>query len=72
MHCTNFHIISSVPQAVLRLVEPKGNREEKMLSYDVGVALGLPVHDLDELAEEEAAIWRRTLVEVCQDALAQR
>ncbi len=59
-------------QAVLKLVEPRGNREEKMLNYDVGVALGLAVHDFDELAEPEAHEWRRELVEVCQDAVAQR
>ena len=36
-------------QPLLKLVEPKGNKEEKMLNYDIGVALGLPVHEFDEM-----------------------
>ncbi len=53
-------------------MEPRGNREEKMLNYDLGLALGLPVHEFDEMADPEAHEWRRRLVEVCQDAIAQR
>ncbi len=57
---------------VLKLVEPKGNREEKMLNSEVAVALGLAVHEFDELEAPEAHHWRRRLVEVCQEALERR
>ena len=57
---------------MLRLVEPKGNKEEKMLNSDIGIALGVHLHEFDDMKDEEVAEWRRHLLEVCQDSVAQR
>jgi hypothetical protein len=35
------------------VVEPAGNKEEKMLNYEIGLALGLPVHELDEMMKTQ-------------------
>jgi len=51
---------------VLKLVEPRGNKEEKMLTYDIGVALGVPIHEFDDLRDPEAHEWRRQLVSVSE------
>lgn len=51
-------------QPVLKLVEPKGNIEEKMLSYDISIATGLPLHEFDEMKDLEVSEFRRHLLEV--------
>lgn len=53
-------------QPILKLVEPKGNKEEKMLNYDIGIALGLPVHEFDEMKDPEVIEFRRNVIEVVQ------
>ena len=59
-------------QPVLKLVEPKGNKEEKMLNYDIGIAIGIHVHDLDEMKDQEIADYRRRSFEICQKANSSR
>lgn len=40
-------------QPILKVIEPKGNKEEKMLNYEIGVAIGMPVHEFDEMKDAE-------------------
>ena len=40
----------------LQVVEPAGNKEEKMLNYEIGIALGLPVHELDEMMKSNPEV----------------
>ena len=56
-------------QAVLKLVEPVGNIEEKMLNYDIGIAIGLPVHEFDEIKDPEVFQFRKHLLEVRQSLI---
>lgn len=53
-------------QPILKLVEPKGNIEEKKLNFDIGSAIGVPVHEFDDVKDGEILEFRRFLIEVCQ------
>ncbi len=59
-------------QAVLKLVEPKGNKEEKVLNSEIGAVLGVGVHEFDDVTDEETHEARRNLLEVAQKALEER
>ena len=61
-------------QPILKVVEPAGNKEEKMLNYDIGIALGLPVHELDEmtLRDHEVLEFRKNIMNVCKAAVDER
>ena len=59
-------------QAILKLVEPKGNKEEKMLNYDIGIALGVPLHEFDEMKDHEVSEFRRHVLDICQTAVEAR
>lgn len=59
-------------QPILKLVEPKGNKEEKMLNASIGIALGLPIHEFDESKDLEVMEFRRHILEVCAEAVATR
>ncbi|XP_059092638.1 phosphatidylinositol 4,5-bisphosphate 3-kinase catalytic subunit alpha isoform-like [Tigriopus californicus] len=59
-------------QLLLKLVEPKGNKEEKMLNSDISIALGAPLHEFDELKHPETFEFRRHLVDICQQAVSKR
>ena len=37
-------------------MEPACNKEEKKLNYDIGIALGLPVHELDEVLARDPEV----------------
>lgn len=59
-------------QLLLKLVEPKGNKEEKLLNSDISIALGAPLHEFDELKHPETFEFRRHLVDICQKAVSKR
>ena len=61
-------------QPILKVVEPAGNKEEKMLNYDIGIALGLPVHELDEMMTKDAEVleFRKNIMNVCKAAVEER
>ena len=56
------------------MVEPAGNKEEKMLNYEIGIALGLPVHELDEMTNKDAEVleFRRNILNVTKAAVEER
>ena len=61
-------------QLVLKVVEPAGNKEEKMLNYEIGIALGLPVHELDEMMNKDLEVqeFRRNILTVTKAAVEER
>lgn len=61
-------------QPILKVVEPAGNKEEKMLNYDIGVALGLPVHELDDEMNKNSEVmeFRKNVLNVCKAAIEER
>ena len=56
------------------MVEPAGNKEEKMLNYEIGIALGLPVHELDEMMKSNPEVleFRKNIMMVCKGAVEER
>ena len=57
-----------------QVVEPEGNKEEKMLNYEIGIALGLPVHELDEMMNKDLEVqeFRRNILNVTRTAVEER
>ena len=56
------------------MVEPAGNKEEKVLNYEIGIALGLPVHKLDEMMKSNPEVleFRKNIMMVCKGAVEER
>lgn len=57
---------------ILKVVEPKGNKEEKMLNSEIGLAIGMPVHEFDEMKDQEVIEFRRDILNVCKEAVEMR
>lgn len=57
---------------VLKVVEPKGNREEKILNYDIGMAIGMSVNEFDAIRDLEAITFRREMLDVCREVVTAR
>ena len=45
-----------------------------MLNYEIGIALGLPVHELDEMTNKDAEVleFRRNILNVTKAAVEER
>ena len=43
-----------------------------MLNYDIGITIGLHIHEFDEMKEPEVAEFRRHILEICQESVAKR
>ncbi|XP_045163414.2 phosphatidylinositol 4,5-bisphosphate 3-kinase catalytic subunit alpha isoform-like [Mercenaria mercenaria] len=59
-------------QPILKVVEPKGNREEKMQNYTIGMTVGIPVNEFNEMKELEVMTFRRNILKVCKEAVEDR
>uniref|UniRef100_T1J0V3 Phosphatidylinositol-4,5-bisphosphate 3-kinase n=1 Tax=Strigamia maritima TaxID=126957 RepID=T1J0V3_STRMM len=59
-------------QPILKVIEPIGNKEEKMLNYEIGLAVGTPVHEFEEMKDLEVQDFRRNILNVCREALEKR
>lgn len=57
---------------VLKVVEPIGNREEKIINYEIGMTIGIPTSDFDDMKDLEVMTFRRTALDMCRNALEQR
>ena len=57
-----------------QVVEPEGNKEEKMLNYEIGIALGFPIHELDEMMKKDNEVleFRRNILNVTKAAVEER
>ena len=59
-------------QPILKLIEPEGNKEEKILSSEISLAIGKPLHELDSIKNAEVIEFRRTIQNVCRDIVDKR
>uniref|UniRef100_A0A8C9U931 Phosphatidylinositol-4,5-bisphosphate 3-kinase catalytic subunit alpha n=1 Tax=Scleropages formosus TaxID=113540 RepID=A0A8C9U931_SCLFO len=56
-------------QPFLKVIEPVGNREEKILNREIGFAIGMPVCEFDLVKDPEVQDFRRNILNVCKDAV---
>ncbi|CAL1536446.1 unnamed protein product [Lymnaea stagnalis] len=59
-------------QPILKVMEPKGNRQEKMLNYEIGMLTGIPVNEFNENKDLEVITFRRNILKVCKDVVDNR
>ncbi|XP_015226853.1 PREDICTED: phosphatidylinositol 4,5-bisphosphate 3-kinase catalytic subunit alpha isoform [Cyprinodon variegatus] len=56
-------------QAFLKVIEPVGNREEKILNREIGFAIGMPICEFDLVKDSEVQDFRRNILNVCKEAV---
>ncbi|XP_076472757.1 phosphatidylinositol 4,5-bisphosphate 3-kinase catalytic subunit alpha isoform-like [Babylonia areolata] len=59
-------------QPILKIMEPLGNREEKMLNYEIGMLIGMPVNEFNENKDLEVMTFRRNVLKSCKDIVDMR
>ncbi|CAG2164937.1 unnamed protein product [Oppiella nova] len=59
-------------EPILKLIEPEGNKEEKILSSEISLAIGKPIHELDSIKEPEVVEFRRNIQTVCRQIVDKR
>ena len=59
-------------QPIMKLIEPKGNREEMILNQNITQAIGLPVSDFDRIKNLEVEEFRRNISGLCKNWVMQR
>ncbi|KAM7366663.1 hypothetical protein PAMP_016079 [Pampus punctatissimus] len=57
---------------ILKVIEPLGNREEKILNREIGFAIGMPVCEFEMLKDAEVQDFRRSILSVCREAMEER
>ncbi|MEJ1277422.1 phosphatidylinositol-45-bisphosphate 3-kinase catalytic subunit alpha [Cricetulus griseus] len=56
-------------QPFLKVIEPVGNREEKILNREIGFVIGMPVCEFDMVKDPEVQDFRRNILNVCKEAV---
>ncbi|CAB1325859.1 unnamed protein product [Coregonus sp. 'balchen'] len=56
-------------QAFLKVIEPVGNREEKILNREIGFAIGMPICEFDLVKDAEVQDFRRNILNVCKESV---
>uniref|UniRef100_A0A8C6T651 Phosphatidylinositol-4,5-bisphosphate 3-kinase catalytic subunit alpha n=1 Tax=Neogobius melanostomus TaxID=47308 RepID=A0A8C6T651_9GOBI len=59
-------------QPFLKVIEPVGNREEKILNREIGFAIGMPVIEFELVKDSEVQDFRRNILNVCKDSVELR
>nr|XP_054768097.1 phosphatidylinositol 4,5-bisphosphate 3-kinase catalytic subunit alpha isoform-like [Lytechinus pictus] len=59
-------------QPWLKVVEPAGNREEKMLNYEIGAAIGVPINEFDSIKDPQVVHFRRNILTTCMNVVEER
>lgn len=59
-------------QPILKIVEPVGNREEKMLNFEIGVTIGVHITQFNDAKDLEVMTFRRNILDVCKSAIEER
>ncbi|KAG7162944.1 Phosphatidylinositol 45-bisphosphate 3-kinase catalytic subunit alpha isoform-like [Homarus americanus] len=57
---------------ILKIVEPRGSKEEKILNYEISLAIGRSVHDLEDSKDAELQEFRRSIIKVVGEAVKAR
>ncbi|XP_043926378.1 phosphatidylinositol 4,5-bisphosphate 3-kinase catalytic subunit alpha isoform [Protopterus annectens] len=56
-------------QPILKVIEPVGNREEKIQNREIGFAIGMPICEFDIVKDSEVQDFRRNILNVCKEAV---
>ncbi|XP_030043643.1 phosphatidylinositol 4,5-bisphosphate 3-kinase catalytic subunit alpha isoform isoform X1 [Microcaecilia unicolor] len=56
-------------QPILKVIEPVGNREEKILNREIGFAIGMPICEFEMVKDPEVQEFRRNILSVCKEAM---
>ncbi|XP_043932276.1 phosphatidylinositol 4,5-bisphosphate 3-kinase catalytic subunit alpha isoform-like [Protopterus annectens] len=56
-------------QPILKVIEPVGNREEKILNREIGFAIGMPICEFELVKDPEVQDFRRNILSVCKEAM---
>ncbi|RXM94584.1 Phosphatidylinositol 4,5-bisphosphate 3-kinase catalytic subunit alpha isoform [Acipenser ruthenus] len=59
-------------QPILKVIEPVGNREEKILNREIGFAIGMPICEFELVKDPEVQDFRRCILSVCKEAMEER
>ncbi|XP_074797271.1 phosphatidylinositol 4,5-bisphosphate 3-kinase catalytic subunit alpha isoform-like isoform X2 [Natator depressus] len=59
-------------QPILKVIEPVGNREEKILNREIGFAIGMPICEFELVKDPEVQDFRRSILAVCREAVETR
>ena len=59
-------------QPILKLIEPEGNKEEKILTSEISLAIGKTVHEFDSIKNPEVIDFRRTVQNICRNIVEKR
>jgi len=59
-------------QPFLKLVEPEGNKDEKILSSEISLAIGKPIHEFDSIKSSEVIEFRKNILTVCRNVMEKR
>ncbi|XP_051956820.1 phosphatidylinositol 4,5-bisphosphate 3-kinase catalytic subunit alpha isoform isoform X2 [Xyrauchen texanus] len=57
---------------ILKVIEPLGNREEKILNREIGFAIGMPICEFELVKDPEVQEFRRNILSVCREAVEER
>uniref|UniRef100_H3AV31 Phosphatidylinositol 4,5-bisphosphate 3-kinase catalytic subunit alpha isoform n=1 Tax=Latimeria chalumnae TaxID=7897 RepID=H3AV31_LATCH len=56
-------------QPILKVIEPVGNREEKILNREIGFAIGMPICEFELVKDPEVQDFRRNILGICKEAM---
>jgi phosphatidylinositol-4,5-bisphosphate 3-kinase len=59
-------------QPILKLIEPEGNKDEKILNSEISLAIGRPVHELDSIKNIEVIEFRKNIQTLCRQIVEKR
>ncbi|CAG5126160.1 unnamed protein product, partial [Candidula unifasciata] len=59
-------------QPILKVMEPEGNKHEKMLNYEIGMLIGTPVSEFNENKDLEVITFRRNILQLCKEIVDKR
>ncbi|GFS05073.1 phosphatidylinositol-4,5-bisphosphate 3-kinase catalytic subunit alpha isoform [Elysia marginata] len=59
-------------QPILKVMEPKGNRDEKMVNYEISMLIGVPVNEFNNNKDLEVITFRRNILKACKDVVDKR
>jgi len=57
---------------ILKVIEPQGNKFEKILNSEIGLAVGVAVHEFDEMKDLEFQDFRKNIMQVCKECVELR
>lgn len=53
----------------LQVIEPKGNKFEKIFNSEIGLAVGVAIHEFDEINDPEVQDFRCNIMQTCKECM---